>query len=230
MLFRLSLLLSTFFCFAALAWQAGGEQLYKLETGDEIEIRFLYNTELNDKMTIRPDGRISMPLMGEIAAAGLSVGELTDLLQKKYKDTVRQPVITVQVRGFANRKVFVGGEVLRPGVVVLAGTQTAMGAILEAGGLIRSADRDKLTVIRKGANGAPESLTLSLRAARGKAPEAAGFLLQPYDLVVVNRSGIAKANQAVDQYVRQMSPALLTAGFSYLANVQSSAAAGGIIR
>ncbi|MBM3740396.1 MAG: hypothetical protein FJW39_31965, partial [Acidobacteria bacterium] len=58
-----------------------GEQLYRLEAGDEIEIKFLYNPELSDKITIRPDGRISMPMVGEITAAGMAVGELTNLIQ-----------------------------------------------------------------------------------------------------------------------------------------------------
>jgi len=208
-----------------------GEQLYRLEAGDEIEIKFLYNPELSDKITIRPDGRISMPMVGEITAAGMAVGELTNLIQDKYKSTVRQAVVTVQVRSFANRKVFVGGEVLRPGTVVLTGQQTVLGAILEAGGLMRTADRNQVTLIRRTAAGSPETRTLGLRAAKGKAAEAAGIAVQPYDMIVVTRSGIAKANQAVEQYIRNLSPALLTAGFTYLFNLDNgSNVAGGVIR
>jgi protein involved in polysaccharide export with SLBB domain len=214
----------------ALGVSALSGQEYRLEAGDEIEVRFFYNQELNDKMVIRPDGRIAMPMVGDLAVAGKTVAELTAELQAKYKETVRQPVITVQVRAFANRKVFVGGEVLKPGMITLTGTQTALGAILEAGGLLRAADRNRISVVRKGSGGAPEMLNVSIRSDRGKAPEAAGFALQPYDMVVVHRSGIAKANQAVDQYIRQMSPALLTGGFTYLFNLQNSNAAGGVIR
>jgi polysaccharide export outer membrane protein len=132
----------------------------------------------------------------------------------------------VQVRNFVNRRVFVAGEVARPGVLALVGDQTALGAITEAGGLKSSAKRNEIVVIRRGANDAPEQIQVSMRgrphqgSTRGRtdAPQAAAFRLQPMDVVVVMESGIARADRAVDQYVRQLVPVLLTGGFTYLFN------------
>ncbi len=192
---------------------------YIISPGDDIEIRFHYNPELNEKVVVRPDGRIAMSLIGEINVAGSTPNQLARELEEKYKNEVNMPKVLVQIRSFAPRKVFVGGEVMRPGPLQLQlnGKQTVLGALLEAGGLLRTADRKQLTLIRRTPEG-PVVKTIALRADKGIAPEAANFIIEPYDLIVVNRSGIAKANQVVDQYIRSMSPALLSAGFSYLYN------------
>jgi polysaccharide export outer membrane protein len=191
---------------------------YRLEAGDTIEVRFLSNPELNEQAQIRPDGRISMQIVGELRLSGLTVAEAMALVANVYKDTLKQPLVTVQVRTFANRRVFVAGEVVRPGVLPLVGDQTAMGAITEAGGLKSSAKRNEIVVIRRGANDTPERIQVSLRGRGTGPPQAAAFRLEPMDVVVVMESGIARADRAVDQYVRQLVPVLLTGGFTYLFN------------
>src|SRR5438874_1796614 len=107
------------------------EGLYRLEAGDSMDLRFFYNPELNESAQIRPDGNISMHLIGEVAAAGRTIADLTSFLESKYKDIVKQPSLTIQIRSYANRKVFVGGEVARPGVIALVGRQTVLAAIME---------------------------------------------------------------------------------------------------
>ena len=92
------------------------EQSYRLQAGDTIEIRLFYNSELNEKVQIRPDGFISMGLIGQVQAANHTVPELTSELEKRYTPIVKTPAVLVQVLGFANRKAFVGGEVIRPGL------------------------------------------------------------------------------------------------------------------
>lgn len=196
---------------------------YIMMPGDDIEVRFHYNPELNEKVVIRPDGRIAMSLIGEIAVAGLTPNQLARDLEGKYQNEITMPKVLVQIRSYAPRKVFVGGEVQHPGPLALQlnAKQTVLGALLEAGGLLRTADRKELTLIRRTAEG-PVVKQIVLRAGKGIAPEAANFVIEPFDLILVNRSGIAKANQVIDQYIRQMSPALLNAGFNYLYNQNGS--------
>lgn len=191
---------------------------YRLEIGDAIDIRFFYNTELNESVQIRPDGMISMPLIGDVRATGHTPASLAQDLAARYRDVVKQTAITVQVRGFANRRVFIGGEVARPGVLPLVGVQTALGAITEAGGMTRGAKRGQILLIRRGADGKPGMQRLSMKSQRGQAPEAASLQLRPLDVVIVMESAISKTNRAVDQYIRQMTPGLLTFGFTYLFN------------
>jgi polysaccharide biosynthesis/export protein len=192
------------------------EGSYRLNPGDTIEIKFMTNPELNELVVIRPDGRISMPLVGEMLVARTTIAELATRLSTAYVDILKTPSATIQVRDFANRRVFVGGEVGRPGVLPLVGSQTALSAVMEAGGFRASAARDEIIVIRKGTEDEPRVLRLGAKGQDGNAPEAAKFALQPLDVVLVTESGVARTNRAIDQYVRQMIPLSLTGGFSWL--------------
>ncbi len=197
---------------------ASSDAAYRLDVGDAIEIRFFFNQELNESVQIRPDGFIAMPLVGDVRAQGQTPSALADDLASRYRGVLKQPAVTVQVRSFANRRVFIGGEVAKPGVLPLVGVQTALGAITEAGGLTQRAVRGHILLLRRGPDGTPETRRISLKAQAGQAPEAASLQLQPLDVVLVTESAIAKTNRAVDQYVRQLVPGLLTFGFTYLAN------------
>jgi protein involved in polysaccharide export with SLBB domain len=192
------------------------EGSYLLNPGDVIEIKFIHNPELNEEVRIRPDGRISMPLVGEMLVARTTIAELSTRLATAYEDILRTPSVTIQVREFANRRVFVGGEVNRPGMLPMNGRQTALGAVMEAGGFRPSAARDEVLVIRRTDQDQPRLLRLSMKAKNGVAPEAANFALQPLDVVLVTESGVARTGRAIDQYVRQMLPLTLTGGFSWL--------------
>jgi protein involved in polysaccharide export with SLBB domain len=192
------------------------EGSYRLNPGDVIEIKFIHNPELNEQVRIRPDGRISMPLVGEMLVARSTIAELATRLATAYQDILRTPSVTIQVREFVNRRVFVGGEVNRPGMLAMNGRQTALGAVMEAGGFRPSAARDAVLVIRRTDQDQPRLLRLSMKTKAGQAPEAANFALQPLDVVLVTESGVARTGRAIDQYVRQMLPLTLTGGFSWL--------------
>ena len=192
------------------------DSAYRLSPGDVLDIKFMHNPELNEQVQVRPDGFISMPFVGELNVGSITVGELIAMLTKSYAATLRRPAFTIQIRTFANRRIYVGGEVARPGMLQLGSRETALDAVTEAGGLKVSANRDELIVLRRGDGDAPRVIHLSLKSKHGAAADASAFTLQPLDVVLVNESGVSKAGRAVDQYVRQLSPVLLTAGFSYL--------------
>jgi polysaccharide export outer membrane protein len=189
---------------------------YLLDAGDTIEIKFMSNPELNERVQIRPDGRISMPLVGELHVARTTIAALTATLARAYADILRTPAVTIQVREFANRRIFVGGEVNRPGMLPMGGRQTALGAVMEAGSFRPTAARDAVLVIRRGEKDTPQLLRLSTKSKNGQAAAAANFVLEPLDIVLVTESGVARTNRAIDQYVRQMIPISLTGGFSWL--------------
>jgi|HubBroStandDraft_1064217.scaffolds.fasta_scaffold151320_2 polysaccharide export outer membrane protein len=190
---------------------------YLLRPGDEIEIMFFYNPELNQHATIRPDGRISMPLLGEFEVAGRTVGDLTKELEKAYQSELKHASIYIQVRSFTDQMIFVGGEVVRPGALPLLRRSTsAMEAIFLAGGLKDSAARGSIFVLRRGPEGKVESFRVAMGVKKDRIPESANFQLQPLDVVIVAESGISRLDRVVDNYVRKLSPVLLTGGFTYL--------------
>jgi len=190
---------------------------YILRAGDDLDIGFFYNPELNQHAPIRPDGRISMPLVGEVQAEGLTVQRLTEVLQVAYTPELRKVALNIQVRALPNQVIYVGGEVERPGVLALRGVPvTALQALTEAGGLKESAAHGGIVVLRKGAAGNLELHTLSLRSKKGEIAEGAQFQLQPLDVLIASESRISKLDRVMDQYVKKLTPVLLTGGFTYL--------------
>ena len=93
---------------------AENQGAYRLVPGDVIEIRLFYNPELNEQVQIRPDGRVSLQLIGEVGVAGQTISEATAYLSKAYLKEVRVPGLTLQVRAFGAQKIYVTGEVNRP--------------------------------------------------------------------------------------------------------------------
>jgi polysaccharide biosynthesis/export protein len=190
---------------------------YVLQPGDELDIKFFFNPELNERATIRPDGRLSLPLLGERVITGATIAQLTQKLELDYKKELSRPQLLIQVRSFGNRNIFVGGEVQRPGMLQVFGQKTAMEALLEAGGLKHTAKKGEVMLIRRSDSGAPVTMLLAMNEKNSKKlPWAANFKMQPMDVLLVTESGISKVDRAIDQYFRQLVPVMLTGGFNYI--------------
>jgi protein involved in polysaccharide export with SLBB domain len=189
---------------------------YRLTPGDTIAIKLYFNPELNDQVQIRPDGRITLQLIGEVNVGGRTVMEAMELIERLYESELKTPRATLQVLGFAAQKVWVTGEVTKPGVVALAGNLNLFGAIGEAGGIKYTGTRDAVVLIRKSPDGTPSLRKVQLLTEDGQPTQDALGALQPFDVVLVPETQIAELNRWVDQYIRQLSPANLAVGFSYL--------------
>lgn len=185
---------------------------YLIQPGDSLDIKFFYNPELNETVTVRPDGNISLQLIDDIKASGLEPSKLDDLLTKKYGKELRKPVLTVIVRSFTSQRIFVGGEVVRPGLISLAPEMDPVQAIFQAGGMRETAQPKEAILIRKGENNQPIPIRLDLAAAMQGSGPGANFQLQPNDILYVPKSAIAKANLWVAQYIQQL---LLFNGWSF---------------
>jgi polysaccharide export outer membrane protein len=179
------------------------EPEYVIQPGDQLDIRLFYNPELNEAVTVRPDGKISLQLLDDVQAAGLTPAELDGVLTKKYARELKQPVVTVIVRSFSGQRVYVGGEVNKPGLIDLTTGMTALQAVINAGGFRETAKPENAIVIRKGRDERPFPVRVDLNEALyGK--NRADFQLQPYDIVYVPKTFIAKANKFVNEYIQQL--------------------------
>lgn len=211
-----------FLCAATLAAQApAATEAYRLEPGDTIEARFFFNPELNDTVQIRPDGRISMQLVGELELGGKTIAEAVRTVQDAYAHELQTPRVTLQVRNFAGRKVYVTGEVNRPGVVSLPGEMSVMGAIADAGGVRMTGNRKQVVLVRKGPDGLPVMKPLTLLA-KGKLAPDAYLQLREYDILLVPETRITHMDRWVEQYIKGLNPVNLSAGFTYLINKSST--------
>jgi protein involved in polysaccharide export with SLBB domain len=174
--------------------------VYTIAAGDRLDIKFFYNPELNETITVRPDGRISLQLIDEIQAAGLKPAELDQKLTDLYSIELRKPVLTVIVRSFTRQRIYVGGEVNAPGLIVLPAGMTTLQAIFQSGGFKETADPEETLVIRKGENDKPVPIRIDLAAVMDAAG-GADFQLQPDDIVYVPKSAIANTNKFIDEYI-----------------------------
>ena len=189
---------------------------YILQPGDNLDIKYFYNSELNETVVIRLDGKISLQLIGELTAAGLTPLELNSVIIEKYTGLLRKPEITVIVKEFEEEKIYVGGEVERPGAFSLtSGNTTVLQSIFNAGGFRETSDPGSVIIVSRGPENMPVTRKVNLKQVlSGKAP-GKDILLQPFDIVYVPKTFIAKANKSVEQYIKDMIPVTLTAGFSY---------------
>lgn len=192
------------------------EQEYRIHVGDQLDIKFFYNPELEEQVTVRPDGRISLQLVREIMTAGLTPAELTDLLTKKYAKELKMPEVTVIVRSFGSQRVYVDGEVAKPGIVPLVGFVTVLQAISQAGGMKDAARRGEVIVIRHGTANKPIALTVNVERIIDGTDMRQDIALKPFDIVYVPKSPIANVNVWVDQYIRKNIP--ISTGFGYYLN------------
>ncbi len=187
-------------------------QEYRIRPGDQLDIKFFYNPELNEQVTVRPDGRISLQLVHEIIAAGLTPAKLTELLTKDYAPKLAKPEITVIVRSFVGQRVFVDGEVNRPGMLNLIAPMTVLQSLSEAGGVKDTAKRDQILIIRRYEK---KPLVLTVNIKKVIDGTARDLSLLPNDIIYVPKSRIADVNLWVDQYIRKNIPINVGAGIFY---------------
>lgn len=180
---------------------------HRLAAGDEFDLRFLLNPELNDaKLVIGPDGRATVPLLGAVQASGLTVPEFRQQLQVAYASKLRVAELDVVVRTYASSRIFVGGEVKTPGVLPLQGPTDALQGVLMAGGFLPTARSDEVVLIRRGPDRVPMLRTLNLLRYAGSASAGDDLPLQPSDVIYVPKASIAEFNLFVDQYLNQALP------------------------
>ncbi|MDX9736123.1 MAG: polysaccharide biosynthesis/export family protein [Thermoanaerobaculia bacterium] len=179
---------------------------YRLQAGDVLEIKHFYTPELNETVSIRPDGRISLPIAGEVLAEGQTPAGLRDVLSERYARTLREQEVAVVVKEFAGRRIYVGGEVLTPGVIRPPGTVTALQAILEAGGAKSSARLENVVILRNQGTTEPLFMTLDLRGGLERGASRNDVALLPSDIVFVPKTRVAHLAQFVDVYFKQLLP------------------------
>ncbi len=180
---------------------------YLIQVGDELEVQFRYNPDLNQlHLPVRPDGRISLPIVKEVLVSGMSPGKLEELLADKYRPELKRPDVTVIVHTFSAQRVFVDGEVFWPQVVPLTGPLTVMQAIAQARGLKDTARRTQVLVIRQNPKGPAFTAVVDLTKIIDGTDKSQNISLMPYDIVYVPRSAIANVDLWVDLYVRRMLP------------------------
>jgi polysaccharide export outer membrane protein len=165
----------------------GGEKApYSIGPSDILAITVWKNPELSvPQVPVRPDGRISAPLVNDVQAAGLTTEQLKQVLTEKLAEYVTAPEVTVVVVQINSRKVFVLGEVLRPGPVPLVQDMRVLDAISWAGGFSTFADKNGVKVIRRAPSGGVTEYSFSYGDFVMGTKDEANMLLENGDTIVV---------------------------------------------
>ena len=120
---------------------------YVIGLGDVLEVFVWRNEQLSRELVVRPDGKISLPLIQDIQAEGLTVLQLRDEITRMFDRHINNPRVTVLVRQINSYKVSVLGQVMRPDVYPITGSTTILEAISMAGGFTEWANEKKITII-----------------------------------------------------------------------------------
>jgi len=160
---------------------------YRIGPEDVLDIAAWNNAAISRTVPVRPDGKISLPLLNDVQAAGLTSMQLRDVLIKKLAEYMPTPEVSVIVREVHSFKVSVLGEVKKPGRHELKSRATVLDALAMAEGLGEFASRGRIVILR------PDGNTLKripfnynkVVSANGANGELENFLLQPGDIVVV---------------------------------------------
>ena len=154
---------------------------YRLATGDKLRIDVYKDQQLSQSLQIRPDGKITLPLVGDLLAAGRTSTELRDSIAGALKEYIANPVVTVIVVETVPQVVYVQGEVNKPGVFSLVnGRLSIIQAIAMAGGFTDFANRKDITVLR-----GTQKLKFNYKDAVDEDSHREPLQLQPGDTVIV---------------------------------------------
>lgn len=183
------------------------EPPYRLYAGDQLEVRVPSAPELSQKtLVVQPDGRISMPLIGQVPVADRTVDEASAMLTQAYASQLIHPEVEIAVSAAQPLKVFVGGEVDKPGVYDMPGPIDALQAVITAGGFKSSAKRAQVVIIRRGADGRAMLRTADLLRGIYQPQGVDAVPLRRFDIVYVPRSNVAEVGLFMQQYLRDALP------------------------
>jgi len=132
----------------------GHHEEYTIGAGDVLEIMVWKNNELTKAMPVRPDGNISLPLLGELMVEGKKVKELSEQLQEMYTKYITDPVISVSVQQVNSMNVYIIGRVNAPGVRPITAKTNVLQGLAMASGLTPFAEGDEIQIFRTKDDGA----------------------------------------------------------------------------
>jgi len=158
---------------------------YVIGVEDVLNVVFWRDKDLSAEVVVRPDGKISLPMLNDVAAAGMTPEALAEVVAKAATKFVRDPGATVIVKEIRSRKVYIIGEVSKPGTIQLASEMNVLQAIGEAGGFIEGADKGDVIIVRN-EGGKERRFKFNYNdVVKGKNP-AQNIRLLPGDTIIVH--------------------------------------------
>jgi len=173
---------------------------YYIGYGDVLDVNFLYEKKYSrENIKVRPDGRVTYPLAGEIYVAGMSPADLDSALTESYSEIILDPRITVIVKEFQPQLVYVLGEVGMPDGYKYARDMTLTKALAVAQGYTNDARRSNVLVIRRVGEDHIIGIEVNIEAILSKNDFSLDVPLKPFDIIYVPKSRIATTEQFINR-------------------------------
>jgi polysaccharide export outer membrane protein len=179
-------------------WSRWTSGRYRLTPGDVLEIAFPFVPELNQTITVQPDGYVSLKEVPDMRLQGRTVAQVKADLLDAYGQFVRDPVLTVTLKEFQAPYFIAGGDITKPGRYDLRGPTTLTEAIALAGGPIRGANLSRVVLFRQGANAPLEVKEVNVRSMYAKRDLSEDVQLRPGDMLFVPRGVLGKLAPMLD--------------------------------
>ncbi|MGB7849040.1 MAG: polysaccharide biosynthesis/export family protein [Candidatus Acidiferrum sp.] len=161
-----------------------GEPEYKIGPQDVLQIDVWKEPDISRAIPVRPDGKISLPLLNDLQAAGLTTMELAASISEGLKKFINSPQVTVTLKEINSRRVYCTGEVMKPGALALLPSMTALQAISSCGGFTQFAKIKNIYVLRVEDGKQVQHPFNYKEVVKGKKAED-NIVLQPGDVIVV---------------------------------------------
>ncbi|UCC94335.1 MAG: polysaccharide biosynthesis/export family protein [Candidatus Omnitrophota bacterium] len=182
---------------------------YAIGEGDTLHVAVWENPDLTQEVIVRPDGKISFPLIDEIQARGLTISELDEEITKGLKEYIHFPDVSISLRKMGGSKVVILGQVRTPGVYSLTGRRTVIEGIALAGGFTSHSVASSVIVIKASLT-KPTAKRVNLTKALHKADSGENIVLESEDVVFVPKKFIAIVNYFMQQIVGPISKGAYT--------------------
>ncbi len=165
---------------------------YRLQKSDVVELQFTFSPELDETVTIQPDGFISLKNSRQVFAEGTTVSELEEVIRHAYTGVLHQPEVTVLLREFDKPYFIAAGEVVRPGKYELRSDTTVTEAVAMAGGFTARAKHSQVILFRRASGDMVETHLLDVKSMLKRRTLQEDIHLRPGDMVFAPQSLISK--------------------------------------
>jgi polysaccharide biosynthesis/export protein len=167
---------------------AAQNTLYRIGPGDGLYIFVWENKDLSTSVTVRPDGRISFPLVNDVLAAGKTPTQLSRDIQRRLAKYVKEPVVTVMVNNFVgeySEQIRIVGEATKPSAIPYRKGMSVLDVMITVGGLTQYADGNRATLVRTVGRGIKEVYGLPLDRLLKDGDISVNVPLEPGDIIVI---------------------------------------------
>jgi polysaccharide export outer membrane protein len=192
---RGSLLLVLLFISAINAQELHHRPRYTLRPGDVLQLQYRYTPELNQTVTLLPDGYVNLNMVGDLKISDLSLEQAHDLILSKLQTQLNEPELNLILTDFQRPYVEVAGEVQKPGKIDLRETTTAMQAILESGGFLPSAQSGQVILFRRINSNTAEVRKINLNGIHKTSQLEQDMALESGDMLLVPRNKVERISR-----------------------------------